>query len=86
MTERTLVERLRAIAEPRFSPLFPEEVTTLREAAAALEWLRKELENIANANPRIWPEETRDQFQQWAQSRARAALNHAAPAAHTETD
>lgn len=41
MAERTLVERLRAIAEPRFSPLFPEEVAALHEAAAALERLEK---------------------------------------------
>lgn len=39
MAERTLVERLRAIAEPRFSPLFPEEVAALHEAVAALERL-----------------------------------------------
>lgn len=39
MAERTLVERLRAIAEPRFSPLLPEGVAALHEAAAALERL-----------------------------------------------
>ena len=36
--------------------------------------LLAELQNIANADPRKWDEETRDQFQQWAQSRARAAI------------
>lgn len=36
--------------------------------------LLAELENIANANPRLWDVEVRDQFQQWAQSRARAAI------------
>ena len=36
--------------------------------------LLAELQNIANADPSKWDEETRDQFQQWAQSRARAAI------------
>ena len=36
--------------------------------------LLAELQNIANANPRTWHEDVRDQFQQWAQSRARAAI------------
>lgn len=36
--------------------------------------LYAELQNIANADPTKWDEDTRDQFQQWAQSRARAAL------------
>lgn len=33
-----------------------------------------ELKYIAYANPKTWYEEMRDQFQQWAQSRARAAI------------
>ena len=52
-----------------------------KQAAAELRRLHEvnqallaELQNIANANPRTWHEETRDQFQQWAQSRARAAI------------
>ena len=36
--------------------------------------LLAELQNIANANPITWHEDVRDQFQQWAQSRARAAI------------
>jgi hypothetical protein len=53
----------------------------LRQAAAELRRLHAanaellaELQNIANANPRKWDEEVRDQFQQWAQNRARAAI------------
>lgn len=33
-----------------------------------------ELKNIANANPSGWDKDVKDQFQQWAQSRARAAI------------
>jgi len=33
-----------------------------------------ELRNIANADPSKWDADMRDQFQQWAQNRARAAL------------
>jgi hypothetical protein len=33
-----------------------------------------ELHNIANSRPHEWPEETRNQFQAWAQSRARHAI------------
>lgn len=36
--------------------------------------LLAELQNIAAADPRKWDAETRDQFQQWAQNRARAAI------------
>ena len=39
--------------------------------------LLAELQNIANADPSKWDEETRDQFQQWAQGRARAAIAQA---------
>mgnify|MGYP000864524239 CR=1 FL=1 len=41
--------------------------------SSALELL-EELQHIANADPSNWYEEARDQFQQWAQSRARAAI------------
>lgn len=41
--------------------------------ASALD-LFTELQNIANAKPEEWDEEMRDQFREWAQSRARAAL------------
>ena len=36
--------------------------------------LVEELRNIANATPSKWDAEVRDQFQQWAQNRARAAI------------
>jgi hypothetical protein len=39
--------------------------------------LLAELQNISNADPSKWDKETRDQFQQWAQSRARAAIEQA---------
>ena len=42
--------------------------------AAQRDELLAELQNIANANTRTWHKETRDQFQQWAQNRARAAI------------
>ena len=45
----------------------------LRLIAAAPE-LYAELQNIANADPTKWDEDTRDQFQQWAQNRAKSAL------------
>lgn len=41
---------------------------------AELEFLVAELGHIANAKPSEWPEEMRDEFQPWAQSRARFAL------------
>jgi len=39
--------------------------------------LLAELQNIASADPSKWDKETRDQFQQWAQGRARAAIAQA---------
>lgn len=36
--------------------------------------LLAELENIANADPAKWHAEVRDQFREWAQSRARAVI------------
>lgn len=42
--------------------------------AAAAPDLLAELQNIANANPSTWDAETRDQFQLWAQNRARSAI------------
>lgn len=50
------------------------EVKANARLIAAAPELLAELQNIANANPRTWPEDVRDQFQQWAQSRARAAI------------
>lgn len=41
---------------------------------AAAPELYAELQNIAHADPSTWLPETRDQFREWAQSRARAAL------------
>ena len=46
----------------------------LRRLHAVNAELLKELRNIAKANPREWGEEMRDQFQQWAQSRARHTI------------
>lgn len=40
--------------------------------------LLAELRNIADADPSKWDEEVRGQFQEWAQSRARAAIRKAA--------
>ena len=39
--------------------------------------LKQELQNIADADPTQWQDEVKDQFQQWAQSRARAAIDAA---------
>ena len=49
----------------------------LRRLHAVNAELLKELRNIAKANPREWGEEMRDQFQQWAQSRARHTITKA---------
>lgn len=49
----------------------------LAEAKRDAERYRLELQFIANANTKIWDAEVRDQFQQWAQSRARAAIDAA---------
>lgn len=49
----------------------------LRRLHALNAELLEELRNIAKANPREWDEETRDQFQQWAQSRARHTITKA---------
>jgi hypothetical protein len=51
-----------------------EELIANATLAQAAPDLLAELQNIANANPSSWDEETRDQFQQWAQNRARAAI------------
>jgi hypothetical protein len=50
------------------------QATSNARLIAAAPDLLAELQNIANANPREWDEEVRDQFQQWAQNRARAAI------------
>jgi len=39
--------------------------------------LLQELTIIATADPRKWDEDTRDQFREWAQNRARAAIDAA---------
>ncbi len=44
------------------------------KAEASLALAVAELHNIANSRPHEWPEETRNQFQPWAQSRARHAI------------
>ena len=59
-------------------PVQASEATQAAELIAGLvaqrDTLLAELQNIANANPRTWHEETRDQFQQWAQNLARSAI------------
>ncbi len=54
--------------------LFEDELTANARLIAAAPDLLAELQNIADAKPETWDEETRDQFQQWAQSRARQAI------------
>jgi len=49
----------------------------LAEAKVDAERYRLELRFIANADPKQWDAEVRDQFQQWAQSRAREAIDAA---------
>ena len=51
--------------------------TAEQPQAREIDALRAELQNIANANPSQWDEDMRDQFQQWAQNRARHALANA---------
>lgn len=45
--------------------------------AAKLAKAERELRVIAAADPRKWESDVRDQFQQWAQNRARAAIDDA---------
>jgi hypothetical protein len=61
-----------------------EKIYGLKSEAAELRRLHQvnaelveELKSIASANPRKWDEEVRDQFQEWAQNRARAAIDKA---------
>ena len=46
----------------------------LEAAEAQVAALTAELENIANAKPSTWEADVRDQFQPWAQNRARDAI------------
>ena len=65
-------------AHGRTFPVQASEAAQAAELIAGLvsqrDELLAELQNIANSNPRTWHEETRDQFQQWAQNRARTAI------------
>jgi hypothetical protein len=47
--------------------------TKLADAERRVERLREELQNIVNANPRLWGDLS-DGFEPWAKNRARAAL------------
>ena len=49
----------------------------LADARAERDGLLEELRIISNARPPQWESDMRDQFQQWAQSRARAAIDAA---------
>lgn len=50
---------------------------TIRLLEAKCERLREELRLIAQAKPDEWEPDMRDQFREWAQSRARAAIDAA---------
>jgi prefoldin subunit 5 len=77
---KDLTERLRSTQNPGLAvrQQAADALERLTAENAALrkdaERLRGELANIANAKPHKWDEEVRDQFQQWAQNRARAAM------------
>lgn len=52
----------------------PEKIDPNWSVRAQRDELLAELRNIADAKPWTWDENMRDQFRQWAQSRARAAI------------
>jgi hypothetical protein len=62
------------VLEAACSGGLPWHVADQIEHRIKLDRLLTELRNIANADPRKWDVETRDQFQPWAQNRARAAI------------
>ena len=47
---------------------------TIEDQLEEIASLRSALKEIANARPHKWEPDMRDQFQQWARSRAREAL------------
>ena len=61
---------VRTLTDAQVMHLFGERATVITNQRDAL---AKELENIANAKPHEWGDES-DQFQPWAQNRARHAL------------
>jgi beta-glucosidase-like glycosyl hydrolase len=67
------VEELRQ-AERRAEAAWERHRASVEQAEQERYRLRAELRNIAEAQPSTWDEPVRDQFQQWAQSRARYAL------------
>ena len=62
-----------SVASVHFRESNAEHEANIRLIVAAPDLLA-ELRYIANANPREWHEETRSDFQAWAQNRARAAI------------
>jgi len=56
-----------------YSEEYLDDAQAALDASGALDLLA-ELQNIADADPSKWAKETQDQFQPWAQSRARAAI------------
>ena len=58
----------------RLDALILEVVAERDRLRGQLAGMRAELHYIASANPAGWVSEMRDQFQLWAQNRARAAL------------
>jgi hypothetical protein len=60
----------------------PKDVRANAYLIAAAPELLQELRNIADAKPSTWEPDMRDQFQAWAQSRARAAIAKATVPSH----
>lgn len=58
----------------QINPCYTNELRQFQQLMEDRRALLDELKYIADANPKDWYEEMRDQFQQWAQSRARAAI------------
>lgn len=69
--------RVANVLTPTYEGVHEREAVETRANArliAAAPYLFAELDFIANADPSKWDAEMRDQFLEWAQSRARAAI------------
>lgn len=53
---------------------YREDAAEIARRCRAHDQLAETLKGIATASPSTWDEDVRDQFREWAQSRARAAL------------